>query len=154
MGVIDLCISARFEGVKQLQTGSDFRWFVYITCTTCRQPHPKPVSIDQSSQLEAQGSRGAFNLSIRCKMCKAFMNANITSTSPCSYSETQMPLASVEIRGLEIDRWEARDGFTIISEADDVLEDQDLTAGDWCEYAENFGNVVGVYDVETSVRRK
>jgi hypothetical protein len=90
---------------------------------------------------------------MRCKGCKKDMTANIVTSNSYADSEAIFPLVSLEVRGLEIERWEAREGFSVETESEDVFDDQDFTAGDWCEYAERMGTVVGVYDVVTSVRR-
>eukprot|EP00359_Climacostomum_virens_P000865 CAMPEP_0204896564 /NCGR_PEP_ID=MMETSP1397-20131031/235_1 /ASSEMBLY_ACC=CAM_ASM_000891 /TAXON_ID=49980 /ORGANISM="Climacostomum Climacostomum virens, Strain Stock W-24" /LENGTH=101 /DNA_ID=CAMNT_0052064189 /DNA_START=558 /DNA_END=861 /DNA_ORIENTATION=- len=84
-------------------------------------------------------------------MCRNVVTTNLVSTAVDEVSEQEIPLATIEIRGGLIERWEAREGFTIVSEEDDEFEDQDLSSGDWCEFAERMSTVVGVYDLTTSV---
>jgi len=106
---------------------------------------------------------------MKCKICENVGTINILSGSIKHYSvyatnqeieiedseegsrEEFKPICQCETRGLVIVSFRLNDGFTIESLTHKIWEDVDLSQGDWCEYDEDAGTVVGVYEIETRV---
>ena len=48
---------------------------VKISCTSCREEHPKPVTISLKDEAEISGSKGTANFVWRCSNCKVGLAA-------------------------------------------------------------------------------
>ncbi|CAG9329803.1 unnamed protein product [Blepharisma stoltei] len=174
MGIQDILIKARLEGIRNITPKSNFRWYFQVRCARCGEVNDKEIYLVAEEFHEKWGTPGTFNFVMKCKICENVGTINILNGSIKNYSvygavtasknrdieiedyeggsrEEFQPICQCETRGLVIVSYRLNDGFTVESLTNKIWEDVDLSQGDWCEYDEDAGTVVGIYDIETRV---
>ncbi|CAG9329804.1 unnamed protein product [Blepharisma stoltei] len=172
MGIQDILIKARLDGTRSINPKQNFRWYFQVRCDRCREINNKEIYLAAEEFHEKAGTPGIFNFAMKCKICENLGTINIINGSIKHYSafttiiiskrcqiedyeegsrEIFKSICQCETRGLVIVSFRIGDGFTVESLTNKIWEDVDLSQGDWCEYDENAGTIVGVYEIETRV---
>ncbi|KAK4190196.1 hypothetical protein QBC35DRAFT_490976 [Podospora australis] len=157
-----LTLTAELAGVTNLRpTDSQDTpfWYTFkVQCTSCRETHPKPISVSRFEQNEMSGSRGEANFVWKCKNCKRESSASILA-APTAYEQGEPPKAqkiiTFDCRGLEFvefipdGEWQAEGlesntKFTGINLSDD---------GEWFEYDEKAGDEVSIKELKWDIVR-
>lgn len=133
-----------------------------IQCSSCREEHSNPVSINRFEKHEIPGSRGEANLVWRCRNCKRQASAQIVEDKAGSLAETNTDAR----RGLEIIKIDCR-GMTLLdfkadesgewtakgaeSTSEFKIAAADLAEGEWFDYDEKAGEEVSVKEVKFEI---
>ncbi|KAK4455690.1 UPF0587 protein C2D10.03c [Podospora aff. communis PSN243] len=156
-----LSLTAELEGVTNLRpddTQENPFWYTFkVQCTSCRETHPKPVSVSRFENKDMSGSRGEANFVWKCKNCKRESSASIM-TAPTPYEQSEpaksRKILEFDCRGLEFtefipegewlaDGAESGSKFTAI----------DLSEGEWFEYDEKAGEEVSIKELKWEINR-
>lgn len=152
MGKFELKIRSRLENVEKIEFSEDFRWFLAVSCTNCREMYPNEIYLEYGDRQEADGTRGTFNFVSKCRFCSNSGTLNFVGSIGCyENSEDDQVVASLEGRGIKVVNWVLNSGFSVVSQTGKVFEDVKLDEGDWVEYDESGEFLVGVYEVNTLV---
>ncbi|KAG8219737.1 DUF866-domain-containing protein, partial [Butyriboletus roseoflavus] len=140
---LNLEIKADLENVTDLTPAADdFEYFFQVTCTSCREVHPKLVSLNRTEEREVSGSRhGTAHLIWRCSNCKHENSAKFdTSTPICPYtadhSGTFSRILVVECRGLEFIDFDPRGEWTCKGTDSKTIFDFEFQEDEWFDYDE------------------
>lgn len=152
---------ATLENVTDVQPvdtpQSPYEYIFKIECTSCREVHPKPISINRFEQHDISGSRGEASFVFRCKSCKSEHSAQITRTKDKLTSETSgnwVHILEIDARGLDFTefvpegRWEC-----VGAETGTKFDDVDLEDTEWHDYDEKAADEVAVVEFEWSIAR-
>ncbi|KAI9461831.1 DUF866-domain-containing protein, partial [Boletus coccyginus] len=158
---LDLEIKADLEGVTDLKPASDdFDYFFKVQCTSCREVHPKLVSLNRIEEREVSGGRhGTAHWIWRCSNCKHENYAKFdTSVSVCPYtaahSGTFSRILVVECRGLEFIEFDPRGQWTCRgTDSNTSFDEIDLQEGEWYDYDEKAALPVQITSVESRFSR-
>ncbi|KAG6381101.1 hypothetical protein JVT61DRAFT_5499 [Boletus reticuloceps] len=120
----------------------DFEYFFKVQCTSCREVHPKIVSLNRIEELEVSGGRhGTAHLIWRCSNCKHENSAKfdtrflsvrtqqlIPATSPASLLWNVEVLSSLNLtRG----QWTCKG-----TDSNTTFSDVEFLEGEWFDYDE------------------
>ena len=156
-----LKVKAELENVTDVQPAhtpqNPYEYVFIIECTTCRQVHNKPVSINCYEKHDINGSRGEASFVFRCKNCRSEHSAQITRTKEKLTAETSEKwtrLLEIEARGIDFKKF-ISEGIWECSGVDSgtMFDDVDLEDGEWHDYDENLKVEVSVVDVEFKIAR-
>jgi hypothetical protein len=156
MGIYDLLFHARLENATSVFFSPDARWFFLTSCCNCRESNNKEIVVTRSDSVQAPGSRGFFNFTMKCKFCNSLSTLKFSDGTTQAYenSERMEKVECIEARGMKITKWRVADGISVQSESGKVFETVNLEEGDWVEYDEEIGGIVGVYDVNTDIAER
>ncbi|KAK3320909.1 hypothetical protein B0T19DRAFT_430916 [Cercophora scortea] len=156
-----LTLTAELTGVTNLRPKDDENnpfWYTFkVQCTSCRETHPKPVSVSRFETNEMSGSRGEANFVWKCKNCKRESTASI-QTAPTPYQQTEPPkpqkIIEFDCRGLEFTEFHSEgewlaDGLETGSKFTGI----ELVEGDWYDYDEKSSEEVSIKDVKWTINR-
>ncbi|ORY24798.1 hypothetical protein BCR39DRAFT_316264 [Naematelia encephala] len=140
-------------------------------CTSCRETHPKTVSLNQKEEYEISGSRGSAHFVWRCSNCKKEHSASFIpippskDTSPRPYTSqngTFQPLIALDCRGLEFTQFHFTGKWHCLAADDDGnakgaefqfdLDEVDED-GRWDDYDEDAAREVGVRELKSRIER-
>lgn len=146
-----------------------------MTCTSCREEHPKVVSFNQQDEHELSGSRGSANFVWRCGNCKVSFSSPFPadmqreqscsftpagkdkSTAPLPYTSDSgalQPLVALDCRGLEVTKFHFRGKWVAETEGGKEMEcDFDEGEDRWDDYDEDGGVPVSVSEMRSEVKR-
>jgi len=148
MPVIALQLKADLEGVSSINTTGR-----YCLDLSKDGEGKKGIYIDQSDEVEMADSRGTCHLQV--KLPGMTKPANLVILETLSYtagdSGNFKTVARIEARGLDVDAWQAREDFVVVSEGGKRFENADLGEGDYTEYDEEHDQAVSVLEIETKV---
>ncbi|KAI4707945.1 hypothetical protein J4E89_007575 [Alternaria sp. Ai002NY15] len=153
--VLALALKAELNGVTDLRPNdtedAPFFYTFKVQCTSCREVHPNPVSVNRFEMNEQSGSKGEANFVWRCK------NSNITA-APTSYEQSDPPkktnILMFDCRGLEFVEFIAEGEFLATgTESGTKFSGIELPDGEWYDYDEKAGEEVSVTNVEWEIRR-
>ncbi|KAI4913178.1 hypothetical protein J4E85_010911 [Alternaria conjuncta] len=159
--VLALALKAELNGVTDLRPNdtedAPFFYTFKVQCTSCREIHPNPVSVNRFEMNEQSGSKGEANFVWRCKNCKREHSANITA-APTSYEQSDPPkktnILMFDCRGLEFVEFIAEGEFLATgTESGTKFSGIELPDGEWYDYDEKSGEEVSVTNVEWEIRR-
>ncbi|GFZ47448.1 hypothetical protein JCM24511_05192 [Saitozyma sp. JCM 24511] len=165
-------ISMELEGVTDVRPADDeFEYLFNIVCTSCREEHPKIVSIGLKDEAEISGSRGTASFVWRCGNCKKEHSASFIPPSPTLKSPSPPPYTgpswstfiALDCRGLEITgyhfsgRWVCK-GAESGTPFEFELESEEGGGGRgeevrWDDYDEKAGEAVGVSELKSKIER-
>ena len=128
-------------------------WTFEIQCMNCGEKNERPITLTLEEKFDAPGTRGTFNFIMKCKLCGRQGTINYVEDTFKTYenSEEKEAICSFDIRGCDITNWIIGGDYNVQTESGKVFNSVDLSEGDWCEFDEDLNEVVGVYEVETSV---
>lgn len=153
--------SAELDNVTDLQpidtTENPFEYTFHIQCTSCRQVHGKPVTINRFEKHEMDGSRGEASFVFRCRDCKGEHSASITRTKETVTIEKAgkfVPILEIDARGVEFVEFIPDGQFECRgAETTTRFDDVDLSDGEWYDYDEKANAEVSITDVKWEVAR-
>lgn len=146
-------------------------------CTSCKEEHPNPITLNLYQTSEITGSRGEATLVIKCKNCKKESSVNAfhsTATSaatpdlnkPELYrykdSGSAKVMLKLDPRGLDFIKFIPDGKFSCkgvkkSGEDDEEVEpnsttfqDVDLEEGEWYDYDDQAANEVSITNAEWS----
>ncbi|OMJ78275.1 hypothetical protein SteCoe_21953 [Stentor coeruleus] len=153
MGIFKLLFKARLDGIDSILFPTEISWFCKIACASCREVHDKDVSFSINEQVQTKGSRGNFNFVYTCKLCSKTSTIVYVHTSFSSYGDNERysPIIELECRGLKILSWSIASGAMAVSSSGNKFSDTNFAENDWCDYDEEMGQLVGVYEIDTKV---
>ncbi|WVO22666.1 uncharacterized protein IAS62_003997 [Cryptococcus decagattii] len=172
-------ISMELEAVTNVQPADDqYEYFFTVMCSSCRQVHPKTVSMNQKDEYEISGSKGKASFVWRCGNCKKEHSANFLpsaapskskstskSTAPIPYTSSSSgqfsPFITLDCRGLEFTefhfagKWKAEgeeSGAQFEFNWDELRKEQ---GGEerWDDYDEDGGVAVAVSELNSKIQR-
>ncbi|EKC99767.1 hypothetical protein A1Q2_05913 [Trichosporon asahii var. asahii CBS 8904] len=153
-------IAMELENLASVKPAPDYEYFFNVTCTSCREEHPKVVSFNQQDEHELSGSRGSANFVWRCGNCKScsFTPAGKDkSTAPLPYTSDSgalQPLVALDCRGLEVTKFHFRGKWVAETEGGKEMEcDFDEGEDRWDDYDEDGGVPVSVSEMRSEVKR-
>ncbi|KAI6162114.1 DUF866-domain-containing protein [Pisolithus thermaeus] len=138
---LKLEIQADLENVTDLRPSSDdFDFFFNVTCTTCHETHPKPVSVNRLQEREVSGGKNTTAHFVwRCGNCKRESSAKFDPSFPVrpyrdsgSFAE----LLVIECRGLEFVGFDPMGTWTCNGNKGQLFE-VEFQDGYWADYDED-----------------
>ncbi|KAF9244614.1 hypothetical protein BU15DRAFT_85991 [Melanogaster broomeanus] len=156
---LKLEIKAELENVTDLKPASDdFEYLVKVSCTSCREVHPKLVSLNRTRELEVGGGRhGTANLIWRCSFCRHEHSAKFDPSPVRPYTEAHSgnfsDILVVECRGLELIGFEPQGTWTCKGAESGTIFDVDFEDGEWEDYDEKKALSVRVSFMESRWNR-
>lgn len=156
-----LKFKAELDNITNLQpldTPQDpFEYTFKIECTSCREQHPKPVTINQYENHEMSGSRGEASFVFKCKLCKNEHNASIERTKEIYDSEKSgnfVTLLTIDARGIDFNEFVPIGHFECYGLDEKTKFSQvELEDGEWYDYDDNAGTEVSITETEWSIER-
>ncbi|KAL4069684.1 hypothetical protein V8B97DRAFT_609344 [Scleroderma yunnanense] len=113
---LKLEIKAELENITNLQPVSNFEYFFKVSCSSCREIHPKLVTLNRQEEYEVSGGKhGTAHFVWRCGNCKRESSAKFDTSVPIRpYSDSGnfAELLVVECRGLEFIDFDPRGQWT------------------------------------------
>ncbi|KAI4946139.1 hypothetical protein J4E91_007582 [Alternaria rosae] len=149
--VLALALKAELNGVTDLRPNdtedAPFFYTFKVQCTSCREVHPNPVSVNRFEMNEQSGSKGEANFVWRCK-----------NSAPTSYEQSDPPkktnILMFDCRGLEFVEFVAEGEFLATgTESGTKFSGIELPDGEWYDYDEKAGEEVSITNVEWEIRR-
>lgn len=152
MGLSKLLFKARLDGVSEVQFSRQTRWYFVIVCVQCNERNEKDVQVRMDDEVQMAGSRGVFNFVTKCKFCERVSSLSFAERCRLTYSDSECfeEVAEIDGRGLRIERWYAED-VNIVTNGGRTFQEVVFEEGDWVEFDEDQGALVGVYEVSTKV---
>ncbi|CAN9464939.1 unnamed protein product [Alternaria alternata] len=150
--VLALALKAELNGVTDLRPNdtedAPFFYTFKVQCTSCREVHPNPVSVNRFEMNEQSGSKGEANFVWR---------SNIKA-APASYPQSDPPkkinILEFDCRGLEFVEFKAEGEFLATGiESGTKFSGIELPDGEWYDYDEKAGEEVSITNVEWEIRR-
>ncbi|KAF7320107.1 hypothetical protein MKEN_00795100 [Mycena kentingensis (nom. inval.)] len=153
-----LSIKAELENVTNLKPTTDFEYFFIVECTSCRETHPKPVSLNRRDTYDISGSKGGTAHFVwRCGNCKRESSAKFEEAYPVrpynAENEQFGPLLQIECRGLEFTGFEPRGIWACEGMNGTGFPEVDLEEGEWTDYDEKAALPVGISSFESKWTR-
>ncbi|KAH3688081.1 hypothetical protein WICPIJ_000923 [Wickerhamomyces pijperi] len=158
-----LQLKATLENLTTLTTtdttSSPFEYTFEIQCTSCREVHDKPITINQYEQHEISGSRGEANFVSKCKTCRKDCNISIERTKNQYTAEDSedgkyVDLLVIEARGVDLVKFIPENGFF---EAKGVkgtkFEEIDLSEGEFFDYDDDASQEISIQDIDWKISR-
>ncbi|WVO15327.1 hypothetical protein L204_102983 [Cryptococcus depauperatus] len=167
-------ISMELEGVRNVRPADEqYEYFFTVMCGSCREIHPKTVSLNQKDEHEIQGSKGKANFVWRCSNCKKEHSASFLpsapspskskSISPIPYSTSGQfaPFVAFDCRGLEFTefhfagKWqcEGEDSGAMFEIDWDELRKEQGGEERWDDYDEDGGVAVAASELKSKIER-
>jgi len=160
-------IGMELEGVTDVvPADDDYEYYFTVMCASCRETHPKTVSLNQKEEHEISGSRGSAHFVWRCQNCKKEHSASFIPPNPKSKSPTPLPysapnaqlapLVAVDCRGLEFTAFHFRGRWKCVGEDSREPFEFELEQdgeGRWDDYDEKAGAPVGASELRSSIER-
>ncbi|KAH8601329.1 hypothetical protein B0O99DRAFT_254373 [Bisporella sp. PMI_857] len=159
--MLTLTLTADLSGVTELRpndTEDGPFWYTFkVQCTSCREIHPKYVSVSRFEENEMSGSRGEANFVWKCKSCGRESSASIKA-APLAYNQASPPtrqkIIEFDCRGLEFTEFKPEGEWLATGlESGSKFTAIDLTEGEWFDYDEKAGDEVSIKDLKWEIRR-
>lgn len=156
-----LKLTAELFNVTNLEPIDDpenaFEYTFRIQCTSCREIHGKPVTINRFESHEITGSRGEASFVFRCKQCKSEHSASITRTGDSLTPENSnkpVTILTIDSRGLDVLEFIPEGEFRCVGEeSGTIFKEVELSEGEWYDYDNEAGDEVSVTEVKWIVER-
>lgn len=136
---------------------SPFEYTFTIQCTSCRELHDKPVTINTFEQHDISGSRGQASFVFRCRLCKSEHSAGLLRTKEKLTEEKNgkwVKLLEIDSRGMDFvefipdGRWQC-----VGTESKTKFDEVDLEDLEWYDYDDKKGEEVGITEAQFEVAR-
>ncbi|KAH7883503.1 hypothetical protein F5I97DRAFT_1938234 [Phlebopus sp. FC_14] len=154
---LKLEIKAELDNVTDLKPSSDdFEYFFKVSCTSCRETHPKLVSLNRIEERQVSGGKhGTAHLVWRCANCKRENSAKFDTSVPVrayteEHSRNFSELLVVECRGLEFLDFDPRGTWSCKgADTDTLFPEVEFQQGEWVDYDEKAALPVQVSFLES-----
>ncbi|KAK1922486.1 hypothetical protein DB88DRAFT_495268 [Papiliotrema laurentii] len=161
-------ISIELEGVKEVRPAEDdHEYYFNVMCGSCREQHPKVVSLNMKEEHEISGSRGSAHFVWRCGNCKKEHSASFIppstsskSTAPIPYSAENgqyAPFIALDCRGLEFTTFHFRGKWLATGEESgtpfEIDFEEGVEEGRWDDYDEKAEAPVAVSECKAKIER-
>mmetsp|Transcript_31322 Transcript_31322/g.88825 ORF Transcript_31322/g.88825 Transcript_31322/m.88825 type:complete len:162 (+) Transcript_31322:246-731(+) len=154
MVLLCLHIKANLENIKSLTLPVGHIWCVTLQQSQGSERRPK-VEICENESHEIPGSKGNANFIMKWakddrKVCT--INIEHVKNYTRAYGEDDnnqfVPIVGFDCRGAEPVDWHPQGGFRIESTGGAVFDNINLEEKEWCDYDDDAGLSVGVYELE------
>ena len=160
---ISLQIKVTLENIQELRpAGPEFRWYLKVCCSNCREESEKWVYMSLSETVPSQKGHAVNHFVTKCKLCNRENTLTILedSVKPFVVNDTDEHLEKFQTivvfdcRGLEPSDFSPRAGW-VAKAVDNGKEftDVDLSEGEWVDYCDIIKQPVGIYDIEYRFER-
>lgn len=137
---------------------SPYHYTFTVTCTSCREAHPNPISLTRFEEHKTM-SRGTANFVLKCRSCGRQSSISILEP-PKSYivqdPPTSQPIVKFETRGCSVENVVVAEGNTWTAESEKSKWEVDLSevgSDGWVEYDEKAGEEVGIETLKWEIGR-
>ena len=105
---------AELENVTEVLPEVGTRWYFRLKCPNCGEAPEQWVYVTREEEHDMPGSRGKANYVAKCKFCKRDGSIDLLDApaKPLCASDEFVPLLTFEARGVEVEAWDPRSGFT------------------------------------------
>ena len=146
-------IKGDLENITTLQIPQDHDWLLSFRDQSGDER--RGVKLNATETKEIPGSRGSANLLLKFPAGNAPATISVTAIKGVDGKYTNsgefQAVLAVESRGAELIEWKPTGFYIAETGKGHQFESVDLMDGDWCEFDEEAGVSVGVYNVETKV---
>ncbi|KIL00248.1 hypothetical protein PAXRUDRAFT_821863 [Paxillus rubicundulus Ve08.2h10] len=154
---LKLEIKAELSNVTDLKPASDdFEYFFKVCCTSCRETHPKLVSLNRLKERPVSGGKHkTAHLIWRCSNCKHENTAKFDTSIPtrpytADHSESFSEVLVIECRGLEFTGFDPRGTWSCKgTETKTTFPNVEFEEGEWIDYDEKAALPVQVSFLES-----
>ncbi|EGG15730.1 DUF866 family protein [Cavenderia fasciculata] len=151
---LSLSLTAETEEIKNIFPCSDKVWFFKIKCSNCLTVSDKFIGIDPAEQIEI--GKSTVNLSMKCKSCTRENSVTIEPALSIQDREIEsgqkIEMARFDCRGLELEEFDPRDAWMVISTSGKTYKDVDLDE-DWSEYDERSSSSLTILDISSDITK-
>lgn len=152
-----LCLKATLENVSKFELSGEGRFA--LTIKNSEGEDTKEVVVATSEDRPLSGSRGTAHFVMKWdKSSKKESYLNILEVKGVTRDIEEgdagafVPVIAFECRGLEPVEFRPEDGFEVVSLAGKRYEAVDLSENDWCDFDDDAGVPVGIYDLESEFK--
>lgn len=146
-------IKADLENLSSLRFPEDHDWL--LSFRDQNGDERRSVHLNATETQEVPGSRGSANLLLKFPAGSSPASISVTSAKGVEGKYTKsgefQAVLAVECRGAEPFAWTPSGFYVAETEEGQKFENVDLKDGDWCDFDEEAGVSVGVYNVETKI---
>lgn len=157
---LKLSIAATLENVTELEpVGDDYEWFFNVQCSSCRETHPKVISLNRLEQHDVSGGKNATAHFVwKCGNCGRASSAKFDpqwKVKPYTAENGQLqPILEIECRGLEFTGFEFRGTWKCVgTDSKTKFDEVELNDGEWVDYDEKSSLPVGVSELKSEWSR-
>ncbi|ODV93479.1 hypothetical protein PACTADRAFT_46616 [Pachysolen tannophilus NRRL Y-2460] len=158
-------VKATLDNVTDLEpTDTEVEPFEYrfeIECTSCRERHDKPVSVNRFETYEIPGSRGNASFVYKCRSCGSSHSATITKPKhggiyDLEDSGKEKTILLIDSRGLDfvkfipLGNFQAK-GTGSSNKKAKIFKEIDLSENEWYDYDDDANQEVSIVDVEWDI---
>lgn len=141
-------------------TSTPFEYTFEIQCTSCRETHDKPITINCYEQHEISGSRGEANFVSKCKICRKDCNITIEKSKKAEYTFEDseegkyVDLLIIEARGVDLVKFIPENGFFEAKGTKGTkFEEIDLSEGEFYDYDDDASQEVSITEIDWKIVR-
>ncbi|GMH39908.1 hypothetical protein BSKO_07812 [Bryopsis sp. KO-2023] len=152
-----LCLKANLENVEAFKLSGDNHF--PLTIQNSEGDDTKEVVVTTQEEIPLSGSRGTAHFVMKWDKSskkEAYINVVEIKGVTRDYLEADngefVPMIGFECRGVEPIAYRPEDGFLVESTGGKRFEDVDISEKDWCDFDEDAGVPVGVYELESEFR--
>ncbi|EGC38940.1 hypothetical protein DICPUDRAFT_148314 [Dictyostelium purpureum] len=123
-----ITLKAETEEIENIYPCTDKVFFVKIKCSNCGETPDKFIGLDKSN-IEVVG-KSNVNLLMKCKGCNRENSIVVEETNYSERtieSEKSFEIARFDCRGVEIEEFDPRDAWIVVSSSGKKYNDVDLT---------------------------
>ena len=146
-------IRADLENITTLHIPQDHDWL--LSFRDQNGDERRGVKVNATETQEIPSSRGSANLLLKFPSGNSPATISVTAVKGVDGKYTKsgefQAVLAVESRGAEPFEWKPTGFYLAETEDGQKFDSVDLIDGDWCEFDEEAGVSVGVYNVETKV---
>ncbi|GAM19598.1 hypothetical protein SAMD00019534_027730 [Acytostelium subglobosum LB1] len=153
---LSVTLSAEVEEVKNIYPSSDKIWFFKLKCSNCLTVSENFVGIDPEEKIEQRNS--TVNLLMKCKSCTRENTVSIEQMPPIKdrdqsgENNIQLEMARFDCRGIELEEFDPRDQWTVVTTSGKEFHDADLS-NDWSEYDDSASASICVLSISSSINK-
>ncbi|KAF2075370.1 hypothetical protein CYY_003346 [Polysphondylium violaceum] len=147
-------LKAELEGVSNIYPEPHKIWFVKLKCSNCGETPDNFIGIDPEN-IETVG-KANVNLLMSCKMCKrensVLIDPSIKYADRTIQSEEEFEVVRFDCRGVEIEEFDPRDEWFVVSESGKVYDSIDL-GSEWSEYEESTSSSLTIMEIQSEIKK-
>ncbi|KAN0008691.1 hypothetical protein ACTFIV_000188 [Dictyostelium citrinum] len=149
-----ISLKAELEEIQNIFPTTNKIFFVKIKCSNCGEIPDKWIGLDKSN-IEVIG-KSNVNLATKCKGCNRENSIVVEDTDFSSRtieSEKDFEIGRFDCRGVEIEEFDPRDNWIIVSSSGKEYKDVDLEEGEWSEFEERSSTSLTILSIESSIKK-